>query len=207
MDLTKLTVVGYAESCAGEFDIQLLDDLGRTVKQYAWHDFDKKGKHYLGWCDVSDGHYVAEGEVLFASGKGLWVKAYAEGLSLMCNGQVLTASQSIKLQNNFTMVSNPYPVDVPLLNMWAEGYGESCAGEIDLQTLDELGRTTNMYVWHDFSKKGKDYYGWYDANKGLYILPEDNVLLKAGGAYWVHCNMAEGRQFFLNFPAILQDVK
>ena len=211
MDLTKISVVGYAEKCSGEFQIQTLDEYGRTIKQYDWHDFDKKGSHYLGWYNLTDGKYVEEGEVVFPAGKGLWVSISVEGLSLMCNGQVLTDAQTVKLQDHTQLVGNPYPVDVPLLNMWASGYKEDavgkCSGEVQIQTLDEYGRTLKQYDWHDFNKKGTDYYGWYNLTDGKYVTADDNLVLKAGAAYWVSCTMAEGRQFYLNFPAILTDAK
>lgn len=209
MDLTKLTVVGYAEKCSGEFQIQTLDSLGRTTAQYEWHDFDKKGSHYFGWYDGRAGRYVLEGEVLFPAGKGLWVMATIEGLSLMCNGQVMTSAQTIPLQDNGSMVANPYPVDVPLLKMWASGYEDTgkSSGEIQLQTLDELGRTVAQYEWHDFTKKGTSYYGWYDGRAGKYVMEEDKIVLKAGAAYWAMCKMEQGRQFYLNFPAILTDAE
>ena len=209
MDLTKLTVVGYAEKSSGEFQIQTLDEYGRTVKQYMWHDFDKKGSPYLGWYDGLEGKYVQEGEVVFSAGKGLWVMTTVEGLSLMCNGQVMTAAQTIPLQNNGLMVANPFPVDVPLLNLWATGYDDTgkSSGEIQLQTLDEYGRTIKQYFWHDFTKKGSVYYGWFDGLEGKYVTAEDNVVLNAGKAFWAICQMEQGRQFYLNFPAILTEAK
>ena len=213
IDLTKVTVTGYTEGTAGDVEIQMLDSLGVSVATYQWNDYDKKDKksgqtiHYEGWSDANDGSFIAEGDVIIPAGKGMWIHAPSAEWKIVCNGQVLTAGQAIKLCEDFTMAANPYPCSVDLTTLWVSGYEEGTAGDVEIQMLDSLGVSEATYQWNDYDKKDKKsgqtihYEGWSDANDGSFI-SEGDVVLQSNDGLWVH---APADTWYLNFPGILGD--
>ena len=219
-DLMTVTVTGYGDTAqSGQVAIQTLDDMGFMSKTYQWHDYTKKDKksgetiHYYGWYNLTDGKYVEDEEVIFPAGAGLWVQAYSEDIKLVCNGQVLTPAIAVRLQENFTMVGNPYPCDVNLTAMWVSGYTEAEAqsGQIACQTLDDMGFMSKTYQWHDYTKKDKKsgqtvhYYGWYNLTDGKYV-EGDEIIVHAGDALWVQApanpNPGSTYPYCLNFPEL-----
>lgn len=213
--LTEVTVTGYEGDISSGFEIQVLNDLGVALKQYVWHDFTKKKVKYYGWYNATDGIYVKDMEepVVFPAGKGFWLNTTAEtaGLKLQCSGQVITQGQVIPLSANGQMIANPYPTFVKLANVACGGYGDEISSGLELQILDGLGVATKQFVWHDFTKKKVDYYGWYNATDGKYLADmedKDNYGFAANKGFWAVCTLPDGVTtctWTLNFPGIIEE--
>ena len=215
VDLTKVSVTGYTEGTAGDVIIQMLDSSGNTIASYQWNDFDKKDKktgetiHYEGWLDQDANDYIKEGDVVIPAGKGMWVYAPSEEWKILCNGQVFTAGQAVKLRSDFIMAANPYPCDIDLTTLFVSGYDKTSgtAGDVIIQMLDSSGNTIASYQWNDFDKKDKKsgqtvhYEGWLDQDANDYV-KEGDVTIKANDGLWTY---APDDTWYLNFPGILDD--
>ena len=173
--LTTLSPKGYeanqdlidGEGTTGEFNIQTLTKLGKTIKTYNWvRSYDAENEE---WND--DGHWMVDGatvvpgganDPVFKAGSGLWTAApdWAEDdgavYSLTDAGEVST--NDVKWVFNiggFTPCANPFPVGIRLSSLIPVGYennqdlidGEGTTGEFNIQTLTKVGKTIKTYNW------------------------------------------------------------
>ena len=172
----------------GDVNIQTLDRLGRTVNMYTYYGEDVFDDGYAaGWYD-DDGLV----DVDFASGQGLWIAAPDADTSVTFAGKVPTSDVVITLQNGFTATANMMPVSVSIQDIIVTGDNAE-EGDVNIQTLDRLGRTINMYTYY-----GEDVFddgcpaGWYD-DDGLV-----DVTFNAGAGLWV---AAPDNDTTIRFPA------
>lgn len=82
VDLTAITIGGYAEATEGDVYVQTLDNLGRTVATYYYYDVPGE---LTGWLDGDD-EEVAKGDVVLKPGEGLWSFSSADGFTLVFPG-------------------------------------------------------------------------------------------------------------------------
>ena len=201
IDLTEMKVTGYDEEARGEVQVQTLDEYGRTLGTFFWNDFvNKKGTKIYGWLDEDD-EPISEGDVEFQAGEGLWTYSDEDGFGFQSSGQVPTSKVMVELQEFGLSIANPTPVTVDLTACSISGYEEEARGEVQVQTLDEYGRTLGTYFWNDFvNKKGTHILGWLDEDDEQ--LEEDVVTMKPGAGLWTYCD-EDGFSFV--FPGV--DVK
>ena len=173
MDLTSLIPGGDYGS--GEIIIQTLTSIGLPDKTYTFTK-DRKGNWF--WKDVDEGTTIAEGDVSFGSGEGLWVEGL-DGLSLTSSGAVGTEDVVIQLREGFTACGNMTAVPVDLTAIIPGGeYG---SGEIIIQTLTSIGLPDKTYT---FTKDRKGNWFWKDVDEGTTIT-EGDVIFEAGKGLWV----------------------
>ena len=89
-----------------------------------------------------------------------------------------------------------------LQDLVVSGYDstEGFDGDINVQFLDGVGRTSAMYFWIDIPADEEDpdsvaFYGWYDGNDELAV----DVNVKAGTALWTK---SDSSIYSLVFPGV-----
>lgn len=201
MDLTDIVPTGYDKDTyeGGSIYIQSLDYRGKSVvgSIYYWYD-DEDG---TGWFDDAD-EVVMEGQVTFAPGEAVWIKANSTGEKLQSSGQVASTSIDVYLRSGNKLVCNPTPVAVNWNDdddngkfISVSGYGEDYeGGSINVQQLDYKGRSVagSLYYWYD----DEDGTGWFDGADEFV----KGISLPAGGGIWVKANSTGEK---INFPSAL----
>ena len=172
-DLTKLTVGGKYAS--GDVNVQTLTSVGATDKMYSFIK-DRKDNWY--WKNDDTGETIAEGDVVFESGDGLWVGG-VDTATLTIAGAVSAEDHLITLQDGFTATGNMTPVEIDLTGIIPGGKYES--GDINIQTLTASGATDKMY---SFVKDRKDNWYWKNDDTGDTIA-EGDVKFAAGAGLWI----------------------
>ena len=168
MPLQSLTPVGDDTSDA--VFVQTLDAGGYTVNSYTWNDWATDEP-----CWVNDDYEPIEG-VSFPSGTGLWVQGAATGQGIRSAGKVGTSDVVIQLQTGFTAGGNPFPVDVKLQDITAEG--DDTSDSVFIQTLDAGGYTVDTYTWNDWAA---DEPCWVNDD----YEPIEGVSFAAGAGLWI----------------------
>ena len=189
-DLTDLKVTGYEESTEADIQIQTLDEYGRTDKTYFYYDVPGE---LTGWLDEDDNE-VAVGDVTFQAGEGLWTYSKDAGFGLQSAGQVPTSSVSVTLQEYGLSIANPTPVNVDLTATYIGGYEESTEADVQVQTLDEYGRTVDTFFYYDVPG---ELTGWLDADDNE--VEVGDVVIKPGEGLWTY-SKADGFTFV--FPGV-----
>lgn len=165
-----------SEDLAGNVEIQTLDNAGRTVDSYVWNG--------EGW----------EGDegATFIAGAGLWVFNYvgdSDTVSIQSAGMVNTSDVSVALDDNggAVAVANPFPISVALADIVPTCdtiSADELAGSIEIQTLDNAGRTVDSYVWNGEGWEG-----------------DDNTSFAPGAGLWVFNLIGDSGAVNLRFPA------
>lgn len=194
-DLTDLRVTGYDAESGTEADVQLqtLDEYGRTVKNYAFYDVPGK---FTGW--FGDDEIQAEvGDVVIQSGEGLWSMSSGDGFGIQSAGMVPTSDIAVILQENGLSIVNPTPVSILLSQCSVGGYEAEVGTEADVQvqTLDEYGRTVKNYAFYDVPGK---FTGWFDDGE-VEAIDENDVTILPGQGLWT-MSTADGFTFI--FPGV-----
>ena len=187
LDLTFDT--SMYEKIPGTLRIQLLDAHGYTTQEYCYFKGMGRGDYKVdGWYDYTKGGIItADNDPIFKNGQGLWLGSPA-GVKMTAAGGVLKDSQCFELKEGNTMIANPFPVSVKLLDLVLDGTAktaEKIAGTIRIQLLDAHGYTTQEYCY--FKGMGRGDYkvdGWYDYTNGGIITEDNNPSLPAGVALW-----------------------
>ena len=191
-DLVDLKVTGYAESTEADVQVQTLDEFGRTVANYAYYDVSGE---LTAWVDDDDNE-VVEGQVTFQPGEGLWSMTTGDGFGVQTSGQIATSDVSVELQQNGLSIANPTPLTIDLADCLVEGYDGSTEADVQVQTLDEFGRTVANYAYYDVPG---ELTAWVD--DGDNELEAGKVTIKPGQGLWT---MSTNGGFFFVFPGVSQ---
>ena len=174
MDLTALIAGG--EYGSGDIMVQTLTADGLADKSYSFNK-DRKGNWF--WSDVDTGDKIAEGDVVFSKGTGLWVYGVVDA-SLTSAGAVSTSDAVVPLTEGFTACGNMMAVEIDLTSIIPGGeYG---SGDIMVQTLTPAGLADKSY---SFNKDRKGNWFWSDVDTGDKIA-EGDVKFAPGAGLWVY---------------------
>ena len=187
LDLTFDT--SAQEKIAGTLRIQLLDAHGYTTQEYCYFKGMTRGIYTTdGWYNMKDDKLItADNDPLFKNGQGLWLGS-PDGVKLTTAGGVLKDDQCFELQDGNTMIANPFPVAVKLLDLVLDGTAktaEQIPGTIRIQILDAHGYTTQEYCYFKGMTRGiytTD--GWYNMKDDVLITKDNNPAFSAGAALW-----------------------
>ena len=189
--LNELKVSGYdpEAGCEGDVYVQTLDNYGRTIDMYFWYDV--PGELY-GWLDIDDNE--VDDTVKFNVGEGIYANAPSADYKFMSAGEVAKEDISVILRTGNKHVVNATPVAIKLNDVVIAGYDpeEGCEGDVYVQTLDNYGRTIDMYFWYDVPG---ELYGWLDINDNEV---EDSVKIPAGDSVYANSPSAA---YSIIFPA------
>lgn len=180
-------------SCYGDIYIEMLDSLGRTTDTYYWYK--NAGFRADGWYN-DDGDQIGEDvdDVVFAPGQGLWLTGI-DGETFTAAGKVYQADSSIPLLDDSQMLGNPYAAPIGLAEN-IEIETTACFGDIYIEMLDSLGRTTDTYYWYKNAGFRAD--GWYNDDGDQIGEDVDDVVFPAGQGLWV--NGVEDTNFNITSP-------
>ena len=179
--LSSLTAQG--DGTADNVVIQTLDAYGRTVDSYTWNDY-----MYEYSCWVDD-NFEEVTDVSFAPGQGLFVLGSSTSQSVQSAGKVGTSDVRVQLRMNGTLAGNPFPTDVDLQEIVAEG--EGIVDNVTIQTLDAYGRTVDSYTWNDYMYENPC---WVDDNYEAV----EGVTFGAGQGLFV---LGSSSNQYIRFPA------
>ena len=198
VDLIDMKITGYTGEVKAPVEVQTLDEYGRTVASYFWYDYtNKKGAKVVGWLDEDD-EPISKGDVQVQAGEGLWTYCDEDGFGFQSNGEVPASTVVVELQEFGLSIANPTPVTVDLVNCIISGYTGEVKAPVEVQTLDEYGRTVASYFWYDYTnKKGAKVVGWLDEDDEP--LEEEVVTMTPGSGLWTYCD-EDGYNFV--FPGV-----
>ena len=120
------------------------------------------------------------------------------GFGIQSTGVVPMSDVAIVLPSEGGIsVANPSPVSVDLTNISISGYEASTGvnGKVEVQVLDEVGRTKAQYYYYDLPSEGV--HGWFDKKDNE--VTEGLVVLKPGEGLWA---MSQIEGLSLVFPAV-----
>ena len=176
----NLKVMGVAEAEGTGYTIAPITKGGNIPVNYYW------------WCGYSadglkDGWYTtADGEVIeaameagtsdellapinMAKGEGLVTFMMKANLAAQGSGEVLTEEFTRPLNEDFTGVNNPFPVELSVQNFAVTGVAEAEGTGYTIAPITKGGNIpVNYYWWCGYSADGlKD--GWYTTADGEII--------------------------------------
>lgn len=185
--ITLESLAPTGDDASDNVNIRVLDAYGRTIEgqDYTWNDW-----NYSEPCWVDSNYEKVEG-VVFKQGQGLWVYGSSASQALQSAGKVGKEDAVVKLRADATPTGNPFPVDIPLQDIVAEG--ENCSDNVNIRILDAYGRTVEGcdYTWNDWNYSEPC---WVDSNYEKI----ENVTIPAGQGLWVY---GSSDKQFLRFPA------
>ena len=176
IDLTSLTPGG--EYSSGDVMVQTLTAAGLADKSYTYKK-PRTGTTWF-WQDVDTNETIANGDVVFDSGDGLWVYG-VNASSLTSSGAVSTDDITVSLQDGFTATGNMTPVNLDLTAIVPSG--DYASGDIMIQTLTATGLADKSYTFKK-PRTGTTWF-WQDVDTNETIV-EGDVIFAPGAGLWVY---------------------
>ena len=162
-----------------------VDEYGTPIDVYAWND----------WLDADnpcwvDGSFTPITGVTVTPGMAFWTSGSASDQIVRSAGEVGTQDVVVSLRFGYTLVGNPFPVDVALQDIIAGG--DEASDNVTLATIDEYGTPIDVYAWND----------WLDADNPCWVdgsfTPVENVSFAPGVGLWTS---GSNNSQFIRFPA------
>ena len=156
-EINLQTIKPTGDDTSDNVSVQTLDAYGRTATSYMWINWAGENSDQEAWVD--DEYTVVEG-VTVAPGAGLFVLGSSAEQGLQTAGKVETSDVVVTLRNGATCTGNPFPVELDLQDIVAEG--DDTSDNVSLQTLDAYGRTATSYMWINWAGENSDQEAWVD---------------------------------------------
>jgi len=185
--------------------IQVLDSNGAAGSRvYGYHKGEPttgRGSYPEGdgWYNNNREKLVGTKDIFIPLGVGLWVNGKNEKYKIQSSGEVERSSVQNELNSMFSMIANPYPVDVKLSQIEVSGadtFTDKGGNVVQVQILDENGAAgSRVYGYHKGEPTtGRGSYpegdGWYNNNREKLVGAKD-VVIPAGTAMWVNGRSAD----------------
>ena len=171
-DITPITAT--STSLRRKIQIQLLDNMGKTETTYRWEG--TSGKTLIPSSSTED-----VGETEIPAGQGLWVLNTANvATKFQSCGQVGADDiiQPLDASGGFVMTGNWFPVSIKLKDIVpSTETSTSLRRKIQIQLLDNMGKTATTYRWEGTSGKT-----WIPSSSTEDI---GETTIPAGQAIWV----------------------
>lgn len=169
--------------------VQTLDAYGRTATSYMWINWAGVDSDQEAWVD--DEYAIVEG-IAIAPGDGLFVLGSSSNQGIQTAGKVGIDDVVVTLRNGATCTGNPFPVELDLQDIVAEGTDTS--DNVSVQTLDAYGRTASSYMWINWAGIDGNQEAWVDDE---YTIVE-NVKVAPGAGLFV---LGSSSEQSIRFPA------
>ena len=173
----NLKVKGVDETEGTGYEISPITKTGNIpVKYYWWCGYSADGLPD-GWYITTDGELIeaameagTTAELLapinMAKGEGLVTFMARSSLAVQGSGEVLTDNFARPLNDDFTGVNNPFPVEVSVQNYAITGVDETEGTGYEISPITKTGNIpTKYYWWCGYSADGLPD-GWYITTDG-----------------------------------------
>lgn len=165
--------------------LSTVDEFGTAVDTYAWND----------WLDESnpcwvDGSFEPVSGITVTPGMAFWTSGSEADQIVQTSGEVGTQDVVVNLREGYTLVGNPFPVDVSLQDIVAGG--NEASDNVTLSTIDEFGTAIDTYAWNDWLDE--DNPCWVDGS----FEPVSGVTFAPGVGLWTS---GSNDSQFVRFPA------
>ena len=178
---TKLTGLKVTNAQGGEVGtgacvINLIDELGNTLKSYSWASTGRGANKTWSW---KEGTTSVDDSVIFARGVGLLFTAESAGDVVKSSGEVNLSGISFgETVAGLNIVANPFPTTIKLNTVTvtnAQG-GEVGTGSCVINLIDELGNTLKSYSWASTGRGANKTWSWKEGTTSI-----DNTVELAPG--------------------------
>ena len=167
-----------------------IDEEGYTADTYAWVEWSEEE---TGW--VNDSMEFIDDSVEFDAGTAFWIQNDVGGeVGLQSAGAVNEEDANIPVSAGYSMVGNPYPTDVKMVDILIQGEGVGDC--VYISTIDEEGYTANTYAWVEWSEEET---GW--VNDDMEFVDE-SVVIASGAAFWTQCDVESGATLYIPAPEL-----
>ena len=178
-----------AEGASDCISLSVIDEEGYANGTFVWAEWSAAE---TGW--VNDDMEFIDDSVVFDAGTAFWIQNdVGEEVGLQSAGSVCGDDANIPLTVGYSVVGNPFPVSVKLVDMLAQG--DSVSDCVSLSTIDQDGYVASTYVWAAWSPAET---GWVDDNMEFV---DETVVIGAGAAFWTQCD-AEGATLYIPAPEL-----
>ena len=178
--IQDIKIKGLDFAMGGGYTIAPITQGGNIpVKYFYWCGLSDYGVKD-GWYTTDDGTTIEEaaGEgksddylasISMAKGEGLVTQMTDSGLTLQGAGEVLTGDFTRPLNENYTGVANPFPVNIGIQSYAITGLDFAMGGGYTIAPITQGGNIpTKYFYWCGLSDYGvKD--GWYTTDDGTTI--------------------------------------
>lgn len=187
----NLSDIRCSDDMIGLVTLNTLTEDGQLDVSYTW-TADWMGN--IGWIDPDTG-LVAEGKT-FAPGTAFWTQCDVdEGMGdISSSGEVSTDDVTTELNGGYmiTLVGNSSPVAIDLNDVL-------CSDDmIGLVTLNTLTNDGQLDISYTYTADWMGNIGWIDPDTGLVA---EGKMLDPGQAFWVQCDVEEGKGD-ITFPGV-----
>ena len=167
--LDSLTAAGTDAS--DNVTLSTVDEYGTAVDTYAWND----------WLDSDnpcwvDGDFTPVTGVTVTPGVAFWTSGSDASQVVQSVGEVGLSDVIVYLREGYTLVGNPFPIDISLQDIIAGGTDAS--DNVTLSTIDEYGTAIDTYACND----------WLDSDNPCWVdgdfTPVSDVTFGPGVGLW-----------------------
>ena len=123
--------------------LSTVDEYGTAVDSYSWNDWALSSA-----CWINDSYEKIEG-VTVVPGMAFWTSGSDASQVIQSAGEVGTSDVVVNLRFGYTLVGNPFPVDVALQDIVAGG--DEASDNVTMSTIDEYGTAIDTYSWNDWA--------------------------------------------------------
>ena len=174
----KVTNASGGEVGTGTCVINLIDEIGNTLKSYSWASQGRGTNKTWGWEE--NGTRVDD-TVVFGRGVGLLFTAETAGDTVKSAGEVnLSSVTNSETVAGLNIVANPFPTSLKLntLKVTTAAGGEVGTGTCVINLIDGIGNTLKSYSWASQGRGTNKTWGWEE--NGVRV--DDTVTFAPGQA-------------------------
>lgn len=123
--------------------LSTVDEYGAPIDTYSWNDWALGSA-----CWINDSYEKIEG-VSVTPGMAFWTSGSDASQVIQSAGEVGFQDVVVNLRFGYTLVGNPFPVEVALQDIIAGG--NEASDNVTLSTIDEYGAPIDTYSWNDWA--------------------------------------------------------
>lgn len=152
--------------------IQIMDSIFNTEAEYFYLSAEATGTE-AGWFE--DDFETSANDVVIPQGSAIMFSSLGSANVQFAGAVPASSVDVVTLDDGFTMVGNPMPVDVKLGDILFTGIGDTDS----IQIMDAIGATEHEYFYLSAEATGTDA-GWFEDD---FATPADDVVIPAGSGF------------------------